>query len=654
MDREGNVIDVMGLKGERGSPGETGPAGPRGESGADGKTPHIGENGNWFIGDTDTGVPAGGEGGASGVITETDPTVFAWAKSHLPFTTDQLSDMASGAGFYENPTNFADGKTYFRYHAGATSFTWTNPNQQTGAVTITVLAWSQYRDKTAANQFSRLVIVYGDGSTEYLWLTNGQTVSMTTDASKVLTEIRGNYDHENWVLLDMSVLSIVADYPAPTGTVKSVNGIEPDEAGNVEIDIPDSTDANAVHYTAETPTKEQQMQARENLELYREDIEVTEEKEVTVELDSSNSEGTITGEIDMTASNHGGVWHDGDIIRVILGDYTFDGTVTLAKVDPWTYGCSVTAYAPVSSSMYRELEYDPVEMVWYVSGGGYDLDLEETEIMRVYRIVRHVVPDDYIPDTIARKTELPGEMSGATAETDGASGLVPAPAAGDNDKFLSGDGTWKVPESSGGGTDLSLGVTGATVGQTVRITAVDDSGKPTAWEAVDGEKEWKLLRNITLPEDPSTDTSGIEWTMCVTDGYTGEIASFAFSTDENGETFAVRELLIFANHAYGKEANYFGIADQDGQLGYGNLFCNRSVFGAKSALTPMVIHVETFGTYVYTTLHEVDNYTGNGVLWSNYTKAGQGRNEEDITTVKLGTFVDASIMPGASYEIWGR
>ena len=36
-----------------------------------------------------------------------------------------------------------------------------------------------------------------------------------------------------------------------------------------------------------------------------------------------------------------------------------------------------------------------------------------------------------------------------------------------------------------GGTDISLGVTGATVGQTVNVKAVDADGKPTAWEAVD-------------------------------------------------------------------------------------------------------------------------------------------------------------------------
>ena len=37
------------------------------------------------------------------------------------------------------------------------------------------------------------------------------------------------------------------------------------------------------------------------------------------------------------------------------------------------------------------------------------------------------------------------------------------------------------------GTDISLNVTGATVGQTVNVKTVDADGKPTAWEAVDME-----------------------------------------------------------------------------------------------------------------------------------------------------------------------
>lgn len=45
---------------------------------------------------------------------------------------------------------------------------------------------------------------------------------------------------------------------------------------------------------------------------------------------------------------------------------------------------------------------------------------------------------------------------------------------------------WTQPGGgASGGTDISLGVTGAAVGQIAKITSVDADGKPTAWEPVD-------------------------------------------------------------------------------------------------------------------------------------------------------------------------
>lgn len=56
------------------------------------------------------------------------------------------------------------------------------------------------------------------------------------------------------------------------------------------------------------------------------------------------------------------------------------------------------------------------------------------------------------------------------------------------------------------GTDISLGVT-ATVGQTIKVKAVDADGKPTAWEAVDmatGEGEvWEKICQVTTTENVS-------------------------------------------------------------------------------------------------------------------------------------------------------
>ena len=55
------------------------------------------------------------------------------------------------------------------------------------------------------------------------------------------------------------------------------------------------------------------------------------------------------------------------------------------------------------------------------------------------------------------------------------------------------------------GTDISLNVTGATVGQTIKVKAVDANGKPTAWEAVDmaaGDTEvWEELTHFVGTAD---------------------------------------------------------------------------------------------------------------------------------------------------------
>ena len=52
------------------------------------------------------------------------------------------------------------------------------------------------------------------------------------------------------------------------------------------------------------------------------------------------------------------------------------------------------------------------------------------------------------------KRYIDADFSGATSSDDGAAGRVPAPQAGDEDKFLKGDGTW------GGFTGYVSGVKG--------------------------------------------------------------------------------------------------------------------------------------------------------------------------------------------------
>ena len=94
------------------------------------------------------------------------------------------------------------------------------------------------------------------------------------------------------------------------------------------------------------------------------------------------------------------------------------------------------------------------------------------------------------------------------------------------------DGEWQLMAQGGvSGTDLSLGVTGvtgATVGQIAKITAVDASGVPTAWEPVDmpsggDESDFEKVVEMTTP---------------------GDAAVISISTDKNGDPLSMSEFYV--------------------------------------------------------------------------------------------------------------
>lgn len=67
-----NLTEITGPEGPAGADGQPGADGAPGADGKDGRdgedgiTPHIGDNGNWYLGETDTGKPSRGETGATG------------------------------------------------------------------------------------------------------------------------------------------------------------------------------------------------------------------------------------------------------------------------------------------------------------------------------------------------------------------------------------------------------------------------------------------------------------------------------------------------------------------------------------------------------------------------------------------------------------
>lgn len=81
--------------------------GKDGAAGTDGTTPHIGDNGNWYIGDTDTGVSAGGASYIFKVIVVTGPDpdklsadkTFAEIKS--AYASGSMVVVKQGTALYE-------------------------------------------------------------------------------------------------------------------------------------------------------------------------------------------------------------------------------------------------------------------------------------------------------------------------------------------------------------------------------------------------------------------------------------------------------------------------------------------------------------------------------------------------------------------------
>lgn len=91
--------------------------------------------------------------------------------------------------------------------------------------------------------------------------------------------------------------------------------------------------------------------------------------------------------------------------------------------------------------------------------------------------------------------------------TDGTSYDITAPKGAKGDKGDKGDTGATGPQGPDGapGKDgAGMDITGATVGQIAKITAVDSDGKPTAWSPVDmpsgGGGEWVKVAEATLAE----------------------------------------------------------------------------------------------------------------------------------------------------------
>lgn len=202
-----------------------------------------------------------------------------------------------------------------------------------------------------------------------------------------------------------------------------------------------------------------------------------------------------------------------------------------------------------------------------------------------------------------------------------------------------------LERKAGGVADISLGITSAAVGDIVKVKAVDADGKPTEWEALGFRK----IREFALPEDPSTDTSDITYNMCTVEGYTDKIAQCIFNTDDSGNSFSVKETILVAKWGYARSNNYYGMADQNGDLGYGNIFANRLT--NNNNLNTFAYYTRLEAGMRFTVRFGVENTMDNT---AGIYKTPPATNDYAITTIKIGTFLDQAMLSGSSFVVYGR
>ena len=166
--------------------------GEDGENGADGLTPYIGENGNWFIGDTDTGVFAQGKDGV-GI-----KNITINENGELVITLTDGNEVNLGVVVGKDGNNGADGLTPYIGENG----NWFIGDTDTGV-------FAQGKDgvgikNITINENGELVITLTDGNEVNL----GVVVGEDGENAVGIETIHQNGDKVTIVLTDYSVYEI--------------------------------------------------------------------------------------------------------------------------------------------------------------------------------------------------------------------------------------------------------------------------------------------------------------------------------------------------------------------------------------------------------------------------------------------------------------
>ena len=194
-----------------------------------------------------------------------------------------------------------------------------------------------------------------------------------------------------------------------------------------------------------------------------------------------------------------------------------------------------------------------------------------------------------------------------------------------------------IPDSGG---NVGLGVTGATVGQTVKIASVDENGVPTAWEAVDfpsggagGEKQWRKVKTITIAED---------------------VGDVNITEDDDGKTFALSEAFLYLSNPRvvldaALKVRFYNGSNEIASFTQSGI--NQSKYDV-SYLRAHFYH-DGFGyCYENATSTTTSGYATAAVFKDN--KKPTDNPQKSITRIRfLSSHGDVKLMAGATIDIWG-
>ena len=522
--------------------------------GPPGDSPYIGENGRWYVGETDTGIAAQGNPGRDGSDGQPGEngqpgedgfspavSVAAITDGHRITITDKtgtkIVDVMDGMDGTDgtsvtvtkvtestedggsNVVTFSDGKTLtvkngnkgetgekgdpgdnyvltetdkkeiaemnlFRAYYGQTTYAEIEDAWNTGKLCYVSYAgtfWLEGMSATTNNGVSVKKAVFSkaaDYATIQILAVSEDNVWSNKDVDLMYRSDKTNVVDENST--DMNVPSAKAVYDAIQAAIPDSGDNSGSSAGMVVytavyidgqatvMDIPevypdganalDLLAAGQVRMVVITPSSGEDESAEKFgvLEFFHVDISslvvqfvgtitgINGNEAVMLELSLETNETTIMPLVQNSAGS--GSSGGGGVVTITdNGDGTYSSSHTPAEIAAMAQTGAVVAFVPMGDD-YLFLPLlgwqGTTAMFLYTAPSGAGGGIETMMVM--------VSNDGVVVDTESFVTP----MTGASANSDGTGGTVPAPAAGEQDMVLHGDGTWRAALSEEDKTDL--------------------------------------------------------------------------------------------------------------------------------------------------------------------------------------------------------